>query len=139
MGLEFGFVLAKQVLHHLSHALSPFCSGYFGDGGLTNYLTGLVLNHDPPDLRSLLLVSGWHVFSLRTYLQRTRVTSETFKLVQCVQCFGKRREKYLISSPMSPLQQVTLLTLYDIQHRNITCEGENTVPFPFPIGCTSIF
>jgi hypothetical protein len=24
--------LAGQVLYHLSHASSPFCSGYFGDG-----------------------------------------------------------------------------------------------------------
>jgi hypothetical protein len=27
-----GFVLAKQVLYHLSHTSSPFCCGYFGDG-----------------------------------------------------------------------------------------------------------
>jgi hypothetical protein len=27
-------MLAKQVLHYLSHASSPFCSGYFGDGFL---------------------------------------------------------------------------------------------------------
>jgi hypothetical protein len=26
------FVLTKQVLYHLSHVSSPFCSGYFGDG-----------------------------------------------------------------------------------------------------------
>jgi hypothetical protein len=25
------FMLAKQVLYHLSHTSSPFCSGYFGD------------------------------------------------------------------------------------------------------------
>jgi hypothetical protein len=30
--------LAKHVLYHYSQASSPFCSGYFGDGGLTNYL-----------------------------------------------------------------------------------------------------
>jgi hypothetical protein len=34
----------------LSHTSSPFCSGYFGDGGLMNYLPGLTLNHDFPDL-----------------------------------------------------------------------------------------
>jgi hypothetical protein len=27
-----GFILAKQVLYHLSHTSSPFCSGYFEDG-----------------------------------------------------------------------------------------------------------
>jgi hypothetical protein len=27
-----GFTLAKQVLYHLSHASSLFCSGYFGEG-----------------------------------------------------------------------------------------------------------
>jgi hypothetical protein len=29
---------------------SPFCSGYFGDRGLTNFLPRLALNHDPPNL-----------------------------------------------------------------------------------------
>jgi hypothetical protein len=28
----------------------PFCSGYFGDGDLSNYFLGLLLNCDPPDL-----------------------------------------------------------------------------------------
>jgi hypothetical protein len=27
-----GFIVTKQVLYHLSHITSPFCSGYFGDG-----------------------------------------------------------------------------------------------------------
>jgi hypothetical protein len=27
-----GFQLTKQLVYHLSHASSPFCSGYFGDG-----------------------------------------------------------------------------------------------------------
>jgi hypothetical protein len=31
-------VLAKQVYHCLGHISGPFWSGYFGDGGLTNYL-----------------------------------------------------------------------------------------------------
>jgi hypothetical protein len=26
-----GFMFDRQVLYHLSHAFSPFCSGYFGD------------------------------------------------------------------------------------------------------------
>jgi hypothetical protein len=43
------FVFAKQALYHLSHTSSPFCSGYFEDGGLTNYLPRLASNHDPPD------------------------------------------------------------------------------------------
>jgi hypothetical protein len=30
-----GFALAKQVLYCLSHTFSPFCSGYFGEGGFT--------------------------------------------------------------------------------------------------------
>jgi hypothetical protein len=29
---------------------SLFHSGYFGDGGLMNYLPGLASNHDPPNL-----------------------------------------------------------------------------------------
>jgi hypothetical protein len=31
----------------LSHISSPFCFSYFGDGGLTKYLPGLALNHNP--------------------------------------------------------------------------------------------
>jgi hypothetical protein len=30
-----GFSLAKQTLYHFSHTSSPFCSGYFGDGGVS--------------------------------------------------------------------------------------------------------
>jgi hypothetical protein len=42
-----GFELRAS--HHcLNHTSSPFCSGYFGDGGLVNYLPGLTSNHDPP-------------------------------------------------------------------------------------------
>jgi hypothetical protein len=51
-----GFTLTKQVLHHLSHTSSPFCSGYFGDGVL-NYLRRLALNHDLPNLS---LPSSWN-------------------------------------------------------------------------------
>jgi hypothetical protein len=46
-------MLAKQVLYCLSHTSKPFCSGYFGDGGLVNYLSGLALNHNAPDLSLL--------------------------------------------------------------------------------------
>jgi hypothetical protein len=45
-----GFTLAKQVLYFLNYTSSPFYSGYFRDGGLMNYLPGLALNLDPPDL-----------------------------------------------------------------------------------------
>jgi hypothetical protein len=34
----------------LRHTSSPFCFGYFGDGGLLNYLPGLAWNLHPPDL-----------------------------------------------------------------------------------------
>jgi hypothetical protein len=34
MGFELRFASARQVLYHLSHASSPFCSGYFGDRAL---------------------------------------------------------------------------------------------------------
>jgi hypothetical protein len=42
-----GFVFAKQVLYHLSHTSSPFCSGYFGRWGLAKYLPRLPLNLNP--------------------------------------------------------------------------------------------
>jgi hypothetical protein len=32
----------------LAFHLSSFCSGYFGDGGVVNYLLKLASNHDPP-------------------------------------------------------------------------------------------
>jgi hypothetical protein len=51
--LNQGFALIKQSLYYLSHTSSPFCSGYFGDGGLTNYLPGLVSNHNSPNLSLL--------------------------------------------------------------------------------------
>jgi hypothetical protein len=59
-GLEFffggtgvsiqGFMLTKQALYCLRHTCSSFSSGYFGDGGLMDYLPRLALNHDSPDL-----------------------------------------------------------------------------------------
>jgi hypothetical protein len=33
-----GTGFSNQALYYLSHTSSPFCSGYFGDGGLANYL-----------------------------------------------------------------------------------------------------
>jgi hypothetical protein len=52
MGLGFwtqSFVLAKLVLYCLSHALCPFFSGCFGDGGLA-YLLSVASNLDAPNL-----------------------------------------------------------------------------------------
>jgi hypothetical protein len=43
-------MFTKQVAYHMSHASSSFCSGYFGDGGLMNCLSGLASNQDPPNL-----------------------------------------------------------------------------------------
>jgi hypothetical protein len=48
-----GFMLTKQVLYLSSHTFSPVWYGYFGDGGLTNYLPRLALNFDPPNLSLL--------------------------------------------------------------------------------------
>jgi hypothetical protein len=31
LGFQFGLALARQVLYHLSHSLSPFCFSYFSD------------------------------------------------------------------------------------------------------------
>jgi hypothetical protein len=54
LGFELGSVLVvKQVLYCLSHTSSPFCCGYFGDGGLENYLPGLTSNLVSPDLSLL--------------------------------------------------------------------------------------
>jgi hypothetical protein len=41
-------MVTKQVLHLLSNASDPFCSGYFGDGDLVNYLPVLASNLDSP-------------------------------------------------------------------------------------------
>jgi hypothetical protein len=43
-------MLAKQALYCLSHTASPFCSGYFGDGGLMNILPKLASHCNPPNL-----------------------------------------------------------------------------------------
>jgi hypothetical protein len=52
VGLVFelrAFTLAKQALYHLSHTSSPFCSGYFGDGDIANYLPRLASKLNPSD------------------------------------------------------------------------------------------
>jgi hypothetical protein len=63
LGFELkSLALAKQVLYCLRHTSSPFCSGYFGDGGLVNYLPMLALNRVLPDLRfSRSLAETTHV------------------------------------------------------------------------------
>jgi hypothetical protein len=45
-----GFTLAKQVLHHLSHTSSPFCSDISGDGESLELFALIVLKPDPQDL-----------------------------------------------------------------------------------------
>jgi hypothetical protein len=50
LGFALGIVLVKQVLYCLSHTSSPFCSDYFGDGGLINYFSGVALSPDPSTL-----------------------------------------------------------------------------------------
>jgi hypothetical protein len=63
------FRLAKQVLYCLSHPFSPFCSGYFGDGGLRNYLPEI-----PPALYT------WYVqnsYLIQPYTQsRSKIFAE---------------------------------------------------------------
>jgi hypothetical protein len=38
------------MLYHLNHTTSPLFCGYFCRWDLKTYLSGLTLNHDPPDL-----------------------------------------------------------------------------------------
>jgi hypothetical protein len=44
-GFELSLALARQVLYCLSHAFSPFCSGYFG--GRVSLFAQDGLNHIP--------------------------------------------------------------------------------------------
>jgi hypothetical protein len=43
-------LLATLVLYHLTHTSSPFCSVYFEDGGLINYLPRLASTDDNPGI-----------------------------------------------------------------------------------------
>jgi hypothetical protein len=66
LGFELRALLATQMLHHSIHTSSPFCSGYFGDGGGCP-------GTDPPDLS---LPRGWdysrdHLCWENTALSRT--------------------------------------------------------------------
>jgi hypothetical protein len=47
----------------LSHAFSLFCSGYFGDGGLSIYLSELALNLSLP-----ILVSKYQVYRHKNHV-----------------------------------------------------------------------
>jgi hypothetical protein len=49
-GLTQSFVFTKQVLYGLIHTSSPFCSIYFADGSLKNYLSWLASNHNLPTI-----------------------------------------------------------------------------------------
>jgi hypothetical protein len=44
-----GFKLKNWHVGNRHSTSSPFCSGYFGDGGLTNYLPWLASNYEPPN------------------------------------------------------------------------------------------
>jgi hypothetical protein len=58
-------------VYTLSHSTSLFCEGYFLRQGLKNYLPGLALNLDPPDL---CLLSSWD------YRREPPAPSSTFPL-----------------------------------------------------------
>jgi hypothetical protein len=45
-GFIQGFMLAVQILYHLSHAPTPFCFSYFPDR-VSCFLMGLMLDYDP--------------------------------------------------------------------------------------------
>jgi hypothetical protein len=58
-GLNFEeFMLAKQVLYHLSHSSSSFCSGYFGDAVLETICWDW-------SRTTILLISASHVARIR--------------------------------------------------------------------------
>jgi hypothetical protein len=57
LGLELRSLCLQSGLSHIS---TPFCSGYFGDGGLTNYL---------PRLGSNLLTSASQKAQLGIFLK----------------------------------------------------------------------
>jgi hypothetical protein len=71
-----GFELAKQVLFYLSYTSSAFCSGYFGDGGLSNYLPRLPCTWILLILASQVGVSYWHLVNYFIYfLLKVKPTS----------------------------------------------------------------
>jgi hypothetical protein len=52
-GLNSGLPTCKAGALCLGHTSIPLCSGYLGNGGLSNYLSGLTLN------QNLALSSSW--------------------------------------------------------------------------------
>jgi hypothetical protein len=65
------FVFTKQVLYHLSHTSSPFCSGYFGDGVLQTICPGwpwtvtlliLASQRETGTWQRLLFLRNWDLF-----------------------------------------------------------------------------
>jgi hypothetical protein len=64
-----GFVLAKQVLYYLSHASSPFCSGYFEDRIFWTICPGWpwisVLLLSASQIARIIGMSHWHSASYR--------------------------------------------------------------------------
>jgi hypothetical protein len=56
LGFELRALHLQSRHYHLNQTSSPFCSGYFGDGGLMNCLPKLASNLSPLDLS---LSSSW--------------------------------------------------------------------------------
>jgi hypothetical protein len=80
LGFEFSSShLQKQAVYHLSHASSPFCSGYFGDVGLTNYFPRLASN-------SILPISVSQV---------SRITSVSYKCLENY-CFSHDESNWFL-------------------------------------------
>jgi hypothetical protein len=77
-------MFVKQVL--LRHTFSPFCSGYFGDGGLLNYLLRLASKGDPP-------ISASQVATIKS-MSHTPPASLNFELAHVriivKSCFSKQ-------------------------------------------------
>jgi hypothetical protein len=78
--LNSGLCFARQVLYHLSHSSSPFCSGYFGDRVLLFAQTGL--DCDPPILGFPQLLE-WQVHATTpSFFFHWDEVSQTFFLTQ---------------------------------------------------------
>jgi hypothetical protein len=75
--VELGFELRTSPLqsiqahYHLNHTSSPFCSGYFGDGGESLEMAGLALNIDflisVSQVARITGVSHWHPLHLHFF------------------------------------------------------------------------
>jgi hypothetical protein len=78
LGFELGFVLGRQVLCHLSHASSSFCSDYFGDRSSLFAQAGL--DHDSPVFCFLLWWDDWHMPPCPVFFQWHGVLQTLFWL-----------------------------------------------------------